>query len=121
MISADLDGLACLDAIATREATPRRLKVLVLCETGSAGSAAGLRIGCEGLSAQDHLEGGLGRAVASTGQPHLCRPGDLAPAAAPTPGDGHDRWKRRCALSPREHPVFQLIAQGHPTAAPENA
>ena len=116
VISADLDGLACLDAIATVKRRRATQKVLVLCETGSAGSAReALRIGCEGFLRKTTSKEELGRAVAEVlagrtyADPEISRRLLLTPES-----DGHDRAEAALrALSPRERAVFRLIAQGH--------
>ncbi|MBS0437233.1 MAG: response regulator transcription factor [Proteobacteria bacterium] len=116
VISADLDGIACLDAIATIKRRRPTQKVLVLCEAETAGSAREtLRLGCEGFLRKNTSREELARAVAEVlagrryADPDISRRLLLA-----AEGDGHDRAEAALhALSQRERAVFRLIALGH--------
>lgn len=116
VISADIDGMACLDAIATIKRRRASQKVLVLCGSESAGSAREtLRLGCEGFLRKTTTREELARAVGEVlagrtfTDPEIARRLLLSPEA-----DGHDRAEAALrGLSTRERAVFRLIAQGH--------
>lgn len=116
VISADIDGLACLDAITAIKRRRVAQRVLVLCEPESAGSAReALRLGCEGFLRKNTSREELARAVGEVlGGRTYADPEISRRLLLSAEGDEHDRAEAALrGLSQRERAVFRLIAQGH--------
>lgn len=116
VISADIGGLDCLEALAIIKRRRPAQRVLLLCDTDACSATReALRLGCEGFLRKSTSKEDLARALAevlggrSYADPEISRRLLLSDNA-----DGQDRVDAALrALSQRERAVFRLIAQGH--------
>jgi DNA-binding NarL/FixJ family response regulator len=116
VVSADISGLDCLEALAIIKRRRSMQRVLLLCETDACQVVReAIRLGCEGFLRKNTSQEDLSRAVAEVlggrtyADPEISR--RLLLAGDGTSDDRVDQALRN--LSQRERAVFRLIAQGH--------
>lgn len=116
VISADISGLQCLEALAIIKRRRASQRVLVLCD-GLSGTTARetLRLGCEGFLRKSTSREDLARAVGEVlagrtyADPEISR--RLLLSSADSEDSRADAALR--GLSQRERAAFRLIAEGH--------